>query len=77
MIKFSKKTCSKIKKLIGKEMETVRNFQYKRNTSTFVLEQVADLYEEETGKTISRNWSCSTCQYNFIDMIQKIYYNSI
>lgn len=56
---------------------TVVYRQYKLATTSVMNNMVADTYEECTGKTLKRNFSCTRCCYNVYKEVGTLYFKSI
>lgn len=52
---------------------TVRKSNCLKNCPHWLLDATADVWEERTGQKVNRNWSCSSCSFNFINMVGKYY----
>lgn len=52
---------------------TVRTSNCIKNAPRWLTDQVADVWEQRTGQTVNRNWSCSSCVFNFYNMVGKYY----
>lgn len=73
---FTSKQIKKLKEA-EKYFNTVLNLQYKMATPSSLNELVVDVYEEATGETLKRNFSCNKCCYNIYATVGRLYYNSI
>lgn len=47
---------------------------YVKNCPRWLTDMVADVYEEATHSTVNRNWSCSSCVFNFLNMVANMYF---
>lgn len=56
---------------------TVIKYNYKRNTTRQINDEVADVYERTTNEKLSRNYSCSSCVFNIFKTVGKLYFDSI
>lgn len=74
---YSKEQIKKLKELdVIQHFNTVLDSEYKRGTFKETDEKVADIYEEATGKQISRNFSCKLCVFNLYRDAGKLYRES-
>lgn len=62
---FNREQMKKLKELdVIQHFNTVLNSEYKRGTFRETDEQVADIYEQASGKKVSRTFSCKSCVFN-------------
>jgi len=47
---------------------------YLKNCPRWLVDKVADVYEEATGSKVNRNWGCSVCVLNFMILVGKMYF---
>ena len=74
---FTKEQLKALKDLnVIQHFNTVLDSEYKRGTFKETDEKVADIYEDATGKKISRNFGCKICVYNLYRDAGKLYRES-
>lgn len=56
---------------------TVVKYGYKRNTTRYDNELIADIYEKATGEKLVHNYSCNQCVFNNFMTVGKLYFKSI
>lgn len=45
-----------------------------RGVTSYMLDELADLYIEVSKQRVNRNWSCRSCVFNFLLKVAKLYY---
>lgn len=74
---YTKKQLDRLKELdVIQHFTTVINSQYKRGTFRHVDEEVADIYENASGKKIQRNFTCKSCVFNLYKVAGELYFES-
>lgn len=48
-----------------------------KNCPRWLVDKVADIYEDATGSKVNRNWGCSVCVFNFLCLVGKIYFKDL
>lgn len=61
-------------KSVEQYLYTIKNAQYKRQTTMTENELVADILDEVTGKHCNRNYSCGACVYDIFNQVAQLYY---
>lgn len=77
MTKFFNKEQIQVLKEWVHDFHTCIHLNYKRNHTRADLTTMANIYEECTGKKISREFSCPQCQYNLVSRVGELYYASV
>ena len=73
---FTKEQITKLKEF-ERDFHTTIHLKYKRNNTRADLDTMADIYEECTGVKISRQYSCSQCQFTLVARVGELYYASV
>lgn len=60
-----------------REFTTSLYYDYKRNTSSKDCLQLAEIYEKTTGLTVTRNFSCASCQLTLFKQLGRLYFDSV
>lgn len=60
-----------------REFTTSLYYDYKRNTSSKDCLQLAEIYEKVTGQSVTRNFSCASCQLTLFKQLARLYFDSI
>lgn len=45
-----------------------------KNCPRWLVDTVADVYEEATGEVVNRNFNCAVCVFNFLNKVGKLYF---
>lgn len=54
--------------------ESVLKYSNIRNAPRYLTELIVGIYEEATGKTLNKNYSCASCVMNIYKIIGKTYF---
>ena len=73
---FTKEQLTKLKEF-ERDFHTSIHLKYKRNNTRADLDTMADIYEDCTGIKISRQYSCSQCQFTLVCRVGELYYASV
>lgn len=76
-MKFTEEQCVRLKEVgIEEKYKTIMTSQFMVGNSKHFQDTLSSVYKEATGETL-RNWNCSTCVFNNVINIAKIYFASL
>lgn len=74
---FTEEQVNKLKEVgIEEKYITIMTSQFMVGNSKHFQDTLTEVYKEATGETL-RNWNCSTCVFNNVIKIAKIYFASL
>lgn len=54
--------------------ESIIKYNTIKNCPRWLVEKVADIFDEAKNGKVHRNWNCNTCVFNFMGMVGKLYF---